>query len=336
MIGENIKRFRTLKGLSLRKFGELVGMSQTAVAKYEKNIIKPDGERLIMFAKVLECSVSDLVKDNSKRKVLQLNFRKRCSLSGKRLNILKEIINDKICNYLDVLELNNISKTRLNKYRISYLDEIEKAAIKFRKDNYINEKLSLINLCNIIENLGIIVIIIDNKDVFFDGFDGISEVVDGVPFICIASNINYYRQRFTLAHELGHLILQIDAGLNEEEVCNEFASSLLLPRKAMELEFGKHRLNISNREYEIVREEYGVSIKSIIYRLQKYGIVNANFAKLAYINYNKNLKKEEYNCSLNNFEVAKKYEQLALRLLNQEIITKSRFDELMKGWYHYD
>ena len=43
MIGENIKRYRTLKGLSLRKFGELVGLSQTAIAKYENNKAKPEG-----------------------------------------------------------------------------------------------------------------------------------------------------------------------------------------------------------------------------------------------------------------------------------------------------
>ena len=57
MIGENIKRHRILKGLSLRKFGDLVGLSQTAIAKYENNILEPDGEKLVKFAEVLDCKV---------------------------------------------------------------------------------------------------------------------------------------------------------------------------------------------------------------------------------------------------------------------------------------
>ena len=44
MLGENIKRYRLFKGLSLRAFGELTGLSQTAIMKYEKNELKPDGE----------------------------------------------------------------------------------------------------------------------------------------------------------------------------------------------------------------------------------------------------------------------------------------------------
>lgn len=332
MIGENIKRYRTFKGISLRKFGELVGMSQTAIMKYEQNILKPDGEKLIKFAEILGCSVKDLLKDNSKRKIIDINFRKKQSLSGKKLELLKEIINNKVNNYLDVLELNNIEKIKLKKYKVSSFLDAEKAADEFRKYNKINEIIPLVNLCNIIENLGISIVIVDSSEEMFKGFDGVSEVVDGFPFICIASDINYFRQRFTLAHELGHLILDIDNKLDEEIVCNEFASSLLLPKRAMEIEFGEYRNIISNREYEIVREEYQVSIKAIIYRLNKCGIISSNNAKESYIRYNKDLLKEELRIAESYQEYSRKYEQLTLRLLNQELITESRFNELMRGW----
>ena len=113
MIGENIKRYRILNGISLRKFGELVGLSQTAIAKYENNLLKPDGEKLVKFAEVLGCKVSDLLKDNRDKRVFNLNFRKRKALSYTRLELLKEIINNKINNYLDVLELNSFNTTSL-------------------------------------------------------------------------------------------------------------------------------------------------------------------------------------------------------------------------------
>ena len=334
MIGENIKRYRVLKGLSLRNFGELVNMSQTAIMKYEKDILKPDGEKLIMFANVLGCSVLDLLKDNSNRRKLDLKYRKREYLSDKKISLLNEIISTRINNYLDVLELNNISNIKLKKYKVFSLEDASKAAINFRVNNKLNEILPLINLCNIIENLGISIIMIDNKDDKFKGFDGLSEVVDGYPFICVASNINYYRQRFTLAHELGHLILDIDGSLDEEKVCNEFASSLLLPKKAMNLEFGIKRVYISDREFEIARDEYHVSIKAIIYSLERNGIITSSNAKSSYINFNKNLLEKENELSKRYKETPRKYEQLTNRLYNQELITESRFNELSLDFYN--
>ena len=43
------------------------------------------------------------------------------------------------------------------------------------------------------------------------------------------------RQRFTLAHELGHLMLEgrLADGLDEEKACNRFAGAFLAPRVAV-------------------------------------------------------------------------------------------------------
>ena len=331
MVGENIKRHRILKGLSLRKFGELVGLSQTAIAKYENNILEPDGEKLVKFAEVLDCKVYDLLKDNTNKKIFNLNFRKRKSLNGRRLELLKQIINDKVTNYLDVLEMNLIESIKIKKYKVNTLLDAEETANKFRKDHQINEVLPLTNLCNIIENLDISVIVINNDKELFNGFDGVREIVNGFPFICISSDVNYYRQRFTLAHELGHLILNISEDLDEEKVCNIFASALLLPRNALKVECGEKRLTISDREYKIIRDEYNISIKAIISCLKAYGIITPNYSKLAFINYNKLYKDAEiYNVDKQN-EIPRKYEQLVLRLYSQNLITQSRFNELMEG-----
>lgn len=332
MLGENIKRYRILKGISLRKFGELINLSQTAIAKYEQNILKPDGEKLIKFAEILGCKVSDLLKNNYNKRVLNLNFRKRKSLSGYRLELLKQIINDRVNNYLDVLELNAISPKVIKKYKVYSVQDAENAAEEFRIDYQINDMLPLTNLCAIIENLNISVIIINNDSNQFDGFDGVSEIVNGFPFICISSDMNYYRQRFTLAHELGHLLLEIEDQENEEKICDSFASSLLLPKRALIWECGEKRFGISDGEYKIIREEYKVSIKAIITALKKYNIITSNSAKMAYINYNKKYKDEECHNFDKQSELPRMYEQLVLRLFTQNAITQSRFNELMEGY----
>ena len=49
-IGNNLKRIRLLKNLSLKEAGNLLNMSATAVSKYEKGEIIPDSKKLILFA----------------------------------------------------------------------------------------------------------------------------------------------------------------------------------------------------------------------------------------------------------------------------------------------
>ncbi len=49
-IGNNLKRIRLIKNISLKQAGDLLNMSAYKVSKYEKGLIVPDGEKLISFA----------------------------------------------------------------------------------------------------------------------------------------------------------------------------------------------------------------------------------------------------------------------------------------------
>lgn len=74
-----------------------------------------------------------------------------------------------------------------------------------------------------------------------DGNDGISLIHDGEPLILVSANVTQARQRFTCAHELGHIILghvgvyqlrnrEPDVTDNKiEQAANVFASRILAP-----------------------------------------------------------------------------------------------------------
>lgn len=57
-----------------------------------------------------------------------------------------------------------------------------------------------------------------------DDNDGFSYIKHGKAYIFVSKNVNVQRQRFTAAHELGHLLLGSD-----EQEANVFASRLLAP-----------------------------------------------------------------------------------------------------------
>ena len=117
-IGKNLKRIRLLKNISLKEAGFLLNMSAPAVSKYEKGEILPNSQKLIEFANAYNVKVLDLLKSNNVPEMKFSSFRKRQRLQGENLELLKEIIQNKVSDYLEVIELNEIkaSNNKIKKY----------------------------------------------------------------------------------------------------------------------------------------------------------------------------------------------------------------------------
>lgn len=277
-IGKNLKRIRLLKNLSLKDAGNLLNMTATAISKYEKGEILPDSKKLIDFANAYNVKSIELLKTYNVPKMKFTSFRKKKRLTGRNLELLEEIIQDEVAKYLEIIEMNNIDtdNIKLKKYLCNDLENAEKAANDFRNYIKISNKQPISDLINILENLGIIIIQIKNPDNRFDDFDGLSEIVNNIPVIVLLDGIkDGARQRFTIAHELGHLILNINNNeLDEERMCNRFASALLMPKEAIINEFGYSRGNINFFELTAFKNEFKVSYAAIVYRLKDLNIIS--------------------------------------------------------------
>lgn len=89
------------------------------------------------------------------------------------------------------------------------------------------------NIISLLERNGIIVVELD-YDV--DLFDGVSFITDGGIFVIIVNkNFSNDHKRFTLAHELGHIIMHTSPDIlisefrDKEDEANRFASEFLMP-----------------------------------------------------------------------------------------------------------
>lgn len=276
-IGENLKRVRLLKNFSLKKAGELLGMSDVAVSKYEKGQLKPNSQKLIQFANAYGVMTNEFFKSYDGVKMKFDCFRKKQRLKGQKFELLKDLIQHEVSNYLNVLELNNLNKNmKFEKMECSSLEDAEKAANRFRaKVINISNIQPISDLTSILENLGIVIVYVKNYDNRFNDFEGLSEIVNGIPVIVLLDGVkDGARQRFTIAHELGHLVLDIKGDVNEEKMCNRFASALLMPKEAMINEFGEKRSNLSFYELVAFKNEYKVSYLATIHRLRDLGIIS--------------------------------------------------------------
>jgi Zn-dependent peptidase ImmA (M78 family)/DNA-binding XRE family transcriptional regulator len=94
-----------------------------------------------------------------------------------------------------------------------------------------------------------------------------------------------YRHRFTVAHELGHMLLHHDVApgdLQQEREANEFASELLTPREQIAAALPAR---LQTRQLDEVSRTWGVSIKSLIKRTRELGGASEISARRAYQRY---------------------------------------------------
>jgi Zn-dependent peptidase ImmA (M78 family) len=330
-IGDNLKRIRLLKNLSLKEAGVLLNMSPTAIQKYEKGEITPDSKKVIAFASAYNVNTLEILKVYKKSKMNFNSFRKRKRLSGKKLELLESIIEDEVSKYLEVINLNNINKSpvKLKKYNCNHKEDCEKIALEFRKYINISPLQPISDLINILENLGILIIQIKNVNNLFNDFDGLSEIVNGIPVIVLLDDLkDGARQRFTIAHELGHFLLNIeDNTLDEEKLCNSFASALLMPKDAVINEFGSNRKNINFYELIAFKKEYKVSIAAINYRLKDLNIISSYLYKNLSIIINKKIGKKDPDPIMP--EKSYQFKKIIYKLEADEIISINKACELL-------
>lgn len=330
-IGINLKRIRLLKNLSLNEAGKLLNMTATAVSKYEKGEIIPDSKKLIDFANAYNVNSIDLLKVYNAPKMKFNSFRKRKRLVGQNLELLENLIQDEVAKYLEVIELNNtaLQSIKLKKYLCNSLEDAENAANDFRNFIKISNKQPISDLTNIFENLGIVIIHIKNPDGRFNDFDGLSEFVNNIPVIVILDGIkDGARQRFTIAHELGHLLLNIkDEELDEEKLCNRFASALLMPKEAVINEFGLSRNHINFFELTAFKFEFKVSYTAIAYRLKDLNIISDYLYKNLSIYLSQRIGKNDSKPIQP--ETSYQFKKIVYKLEADEIISISKACELL-------
>ncbi|MEE9361251.1 MAG: XRE family transcriptional regulator [Cellulophaga sp.] len=332
LIAYRIKNARKLKGLSQQEIADELSISKQMVSKYEKGTSMPTSSKLIKLARLFNLKI-DYFFSPFKVDIGEVNFRKKSSFSMKKQNSLKERIKINLENYLWIegaLSIDYTFKNNIKDYKIENINDIEDAVLKLRTEWNIGTD-PIHNIIQLLEDKEIKVIEIYDTD---DKFDGLATYVnDKYPVIVVNGNFPVERKRFTLLHELGHLLLNLpDCEINEEEnYCNKFASEFLLPKNIVINEFGGKRKHITLAELISTQKKYGISIPAIVYRLVDAKILPKERQKQFYMkmNFNPSLKKEINLSRFETPELSNRFERLVYRALAQENISISKASSLL-------
>ena len=258
-------------------------------------------------------------------------FRKRVALPEKAKQTLLAQIEEWLERYLEVESLfpeENAFQFRLPDgwpRKVSSWDEVEEAAVELRRAWGLGLG-PLENLAEWLEDLGIKVGVFPAHD----AFDALTLWAnDETPVMVVKAGLPGDRERFSLAHELGHLVLNAQAELDEERVANRFAGAFLVPAPMVYRELGRRRKALGLYELHLLKHKYGVSMQAWIFRARDLGILSEKAARRLFQTFRQNGWHRQEPGDPYPFEEPQRMKRLVLRALAEGLVSEARAAELL-------
>jgi Zn-dependent peptidase ImmA (M78 family) len=282
--GNMVLLARNSRGLSQKDLAEKLGVQQGTISKIELSETYEVSEE---FLKNLEDHLHYKSRIFSEPADIYpplagFHFRKRVAVKPKQLDV--------------ILALANFHRIYIKKLLSNA--EIKKSLPFIEPDEFGNDPAEIArqlrriwniprgrieNLTQLIEDAGIIIVNSNFDTSLVDAFS----VVDGInpPIIFLNNKIPGDRMRFTLAHELGHIIMHQGGVSHEiEKEANIFAAELLMPEADIE----SHLHSLSLSKLATLKEYWKVAMSSLIKRAADIGSISSNQYRYLCIQMSKN------------------------------------------------
>lgn len=273
---------RESRGLSQTELAELINISQGKLSKAEKGEQSIDEDVLNKLAYATSYPVSFFYQPSTDSPVSHHYYRRKITITKKILNQLEskiKIYRNNLDNLMDSVELPD--------YNLPAYSTEDKSPEEIA--NIVRHKLGISkgpvpNLVNLLENSGVVIV---KTDLFTDKIDGLSTISDkGVRIIFLNKRMSNDRQRFSLAHELGHLIMHFDIPNipeNVEDEANDFASEFLMPK--MEIRNSLRFLNFA--KLGDLKRYWKVSMRALVHRAKNLEVINQQQYRNFQINFSR-------------------------------------------------
>ncbi len=318
MIGKNIRYFRTQKRLSLDALAVRLGVSKMALSYYENDKRIPPVDMLRRICEILDISMGKLMSYSEGRLRISHGAYRKGTLTPKEQELFNSQIDFKLEKIFELYDIVSDS------YRNDGIETEVPTALRDHdeKATYLRHLLLLSdvgptgNLINAIENRGFIILMLDIAPESFSGHNCL--VNDRYPVIVINKNMVGERQRFTIVHELVHLIYKE----SNERVTDDISGRFLLPKSDIRRELGDRRDMLLRTEIKNIHTEYGVSDPCIFLRARQERIISENYFKDL-------MDTVQGNADPTWKERPTMIEQLVCRAYSKGLVTRSKASELL-------
>jgi Zn-dependent peptidase ImmA (M78 family)/transcriptional regulator with XRE-family HTH domain len=279
---------RESRNLTQGELAELSGLSQGYISKAENGIIEPDKHRLGLLSQALHYPPEFFLRGGRAYGYGSpcLRYRKRQSLPMKRVRhnlALMNVLRMQVEQLIKGVEIQSpIGFPRFD------IDEFGSptAIAQLVRAQWRLPHGPVRNLVRTVEAAGGIVILCSFGT---DRMDAVSQWPEADrPYFLLNKDAPGDRQRLTLAHEIGHMVMNQWPSANQEDEAYEFARELLMP--ADEIRDDLRGLDLK-RLYPL-KSYWRVSMQVLIYQAGSLGLISERqqrslFARLSELGYKK-------------------------------------------------
>ena len=322
---------RKIRCMSQRELCKSVGgkVSPTAIEKYEKGLMMPSGDVLIVLSNALGMKLDYFFRpfavdiDPS-----GFEFRKQSVMGSKKVESVKALVCSEIEKYLEIEAILGITAQFGLDYSNTVVEgenEAKLLALRLRSDLKIGSD-AIVSAVDLLESAGVRIIEIEHER----SFSGTCTRAGGLPVIVVNRNMSSERKRLTIFHELGHLLMHCADGVDKEKMCNVFAGEVLIPSDKLKGLIGESRHDISLVELQSIQREYGISVDALMVKACQLNIITQT--RYASFHKKKNALpefKEAVERSLYPMEQTCRFGRLVYRALASEAISCSKAAALL-------
>jgi Zn-dependent peptidase ImmA (M78 family)/transcriptional regulator with XRE-family HTH domain len=318
---------RVMSGLSLQDLADKLEnrVTRQALHKYETGVTMPDSEMIALLSTSLGVRPDYFFRDST---IVfgEIEFRKLKNLAVKDENRIIESVKDTLSRYLELEDVMSLARKFENPLadfgKIESGEQVEAAAERLREVWGLGSG-PIFNILELLEDKHIKVIEINGG---YEGFDGMQTWVNGdIPVIAINRDRlkSLDRIRFTVFHELAHLLLSVKhfEDKEKERYCHRFAGALLFPKQVALLELGDRRSNLLIQELGAIKKHYGVSIQALVMRARALDIISESYCRKFFFYMNQMGWKQTEPYEYVGEEKSGRFDQLLFRALAEEVIS---------------
>ncbi len=273
---EMVTLAREFRGLTQEELARLLGVSQARIARIEGGVLEASPTMLDMLSDALQFPTAFFFLEENRLGFgsSAYFYRKRSELSAtdrRRIHGLVNVLRISIKKFIDFVEIEG--KKPLPSWELSdYGNSPRKIAEALRglwqmPDGPVND------LTKLLEAAGVIVVSCDFGTRSMDATS--MRLAEMPPLIFINDAIPGDRWRFTLAHELMHLVCHQVPSETMEDEADEFAAEFLLPELEMRAQFSRYpKLRLI--DFANLKQYWKTSMGALIERARSLNCLDDN------------------------------------------------------------
>ena len=263
---------RESRGMENKELAEKLDVNSSSVTRWENEGMGVSKDAISKISDILNYPESFFYQKGEVLP-LSLSYRKRNVVAAKLITQIEANINISRLNTEIILTLLPIPEPKLPILDVNKYGSPQECAKQLRK-MWKLERGVIENVTEVLEEHKIILQSLDFKTERVDGRSTMA--LDKYPIIVTNKTLLGDRQRFTLAYELGHLIMHVytepkyDRDLSHE--ANLFAAEFLMPERDIKNDLQ----DLSLPKLGDLKRKWKVSMQALMYRASDLGLITDN------------------------------------------------------------